>query len=708
MVNPDNPKRTDDLSAYAVWCIALLVAAITAFVYLPSISNGWVNWDDPVDILENRRIHSFNASSIEWAFTNAHNGNWIPFNWLSHALVCHFYDLDPKIHHSVNLIFHALNALLAFFLFLSILNLAADLNRSQKPGSSQSIRTIIVAAMGALLWSLHPLHVESVAWITERKDTCSQFFILLSLLSYLLFASRDSKRGRWFILCLISFVISLLFKPMAVTLPVVLLILDWYPLNRIRFSGPHFFSAHSRLFLEKLPFFALSLLFGVIAIIAQGGAIMPIDRVPFDFRIMNAFHSIAFYLQKMFLPAGLVPLYPISTPSELTFSAQYIFSALIVIVITVSVFIAGLRRYPHALSAWLFYLVTLAPVLGILQVGRQAAADRYTYLPCLGLSLLLVAGAFSLQQALARSVVIIKKFKPVFLLTAACIAYLGALCAEQIGVWKDSVTLWEHQIENYPGASHIAHSNLARAYRTAGRLDDSIAAYRTANSIQPVHAYSIDGLGCAFLEKDLVDEAILEFKKSIAKDPEYALAHRNLWFAYRKKGMQKEALISIRKAIDLQPDYADAHSNLGLSLMGFGRLDGAVDAFQKALSLDPGNPDMIGNLATAYMNQNRLDKAAALYLKAMNDDDDNINNYMNLALIYLKQRKPDEAAAVIMKALAIDPMRAEIHQLLGEAHELSGRIAQAASSYENALQLDRNFMPALKGLSRCRKKKGKQ
>ena len=686
-----DPSAADHRSGsrgLVLFLAGLCVAAIVVLVYLPSLSNAFVNWDDPVDIVKNPHVHTLDAPSVKWMFTETLNGNWIPLNWLSHAVVCHFFGLDPTAHHAANVALHGINAFLVFLLFAAIL----QLGRREVSRRDSSIWYIIAAAVGALFWAIHPLHVESVAWVTERKDVGSTLFFLLSLFCYLRYATADRGRATAYTLTLLFFILSLLFKPMAVTLPVVLLLLDGWPLGR-------FSAGLRRLLLEKIPFLLVAILSGIVAIAAQGGAVAAVAKVPLGFRVMNAFHSIIFYIIKMIVPVDLAPIYPITDPSGTATSLPYVGAALGVVAIT-AVCVLLWRRGKRAVPvAWCFYLATLGPVIGILQVGVQAAADRYTYLPTLSLSLL--AGAL----LVAPRTVLRRPVGTRLSLVALCV--LGAtlcgfafLCVGQIGVWKNSIALWEHQVSVYPDESERAYSNLGRAYAELGRTDDAVDAYRRAMAIDTPHARTHDALGCALLDRDDTDGAIAEFRLAIAKDRAYAEPWRNLAIALVRKGEFDEALNAVRRALQINPRFSEAWFSVGNAFLAANRLAEAADAFGNALDMDGHNPAYLTNLATTRMRQNSLDEAIRLFIRVLDANPRDARALRNLGLAYLKKGQVTQAIPHLARAAELEPAEPPNHQLLGEALEQSGQKQKAIAAYQNAIAAHEAFAAAHASLTR--------
>jgi hypothetical protein len=524
--------------------LALFLAVFLS--YLPVFHNGFVNWDDPEAIKENPLIRDFGLSSLQGMFSTFHTGNWIPLDWLSLALDYQIGGLNPVVYHLNNLLLHGFNTVLFFFLAYRILGLAWKNHDPAVQGLSKG-RSLAAASLAALLFGLHPIHVESVAWATERKDVLCGFFYLLSLGAYLRWAGAAEGRRAKAALCLAFFVLAVMAKPMAVTLPAAMLVLDVWPLGRLP-------AAWRTALLEKIPFFLAALVFSALAVAAQAqwGALSPQGNLGLPFRAMNAFHSLAFYLGKMILPVHLLPYYPL-VPGSGAFSLRNLGAALVVALVSWVCFSAR-RTRPYWGAAWLFYLAALAPVLGVLQVGDQAAADRYTYLPSLGPCLLLGTWA------------VLSLRKNIFLVFLVCLMAaggLGTLTWRQTGLWKDSVTLWESAAKAHPDDSQIIHSNLANAYRAAGRPDDAVAEYDRAIAIGPPKAFPHDGKGVALLDKGLAEEAIREFQAAVALDPQDLPAHRHLFLLYQKLGRNQEAEEEFQEAARLAPGSDGAEPNPG-------------------------------------------------------------------------------------------------------------------------------------------------
>lgn len=679
----------------ALWIVALPIVLLTLLVYLPALDNQFVNWDDPQVILDNRYIRSITSESLEWMFTSFNTGNWIPLTRLSHAMAFSLFGPNPKMHHLVNVALHGLNTLVVFYLFSAVLKLAGRNSRNDADSPAKRYH-VEAAALGALVFGLHPLHVESVAWVAERKGLLCELFFILSLLSYLRYVDKETHGIAELGTCLFFFILALMSKPMAVSLPVVLLILDGWPLNRLK-------GKISFVFLEKVPFFVVSFIFGVIAIKAQAssGAMVATDIVSPGFRVMNAFHSIIFYLSKLLLPINLVPFYPIVNPAGSAFSGANLFCAVLVIFISgVCVFYA-FKKQSYLLAAWLYYLITVGPVLGILQVGSQAAANRYAYLPTLSITLLLAQGIvfliFTLKWRSKTEWVV----KPALVvMVAGGLIFYGSITVKQIKVWHNSVSLWEHVIRSFPDVSNIAHTNLANAYREAGRYNDAVNEYKRGLAIALPHPYTLNGLGCVYLDRGQVDKAIEAFERAVDLDSGYATAYRNLWFAYNRCGMAKEALAAVQKAIQLDPDFGAAYSNLGISLGNLGKSEESEQAFLKAVALEPDNPEFLANLATTYQRAGRLDEAIELYQKAVKKNPRNPIYLMNLGNTYLSKERFKPAMILFNTVINLEPKNSLAYAKLGETQEKVGDVYEAVKSFRNALELNPEMVQAYLGLAR--------
>jgi tetratricopeptide (TPR) repeat protein len=541
-------------------------------------------------------------------------------------------------------------------------------------------KALIAGIVTALLFGIHPVHVESVAWVSERKDVLSAFFFLLSVLAYLKYtSSRDSKRSISYGACLLLFTMALMSKPMAVTLPVVLLILDYYPLGRLSLEGG--LKGARWLLLEKVPFFVLSLLSSLITLWTQHAdeALQILEVYPLMVRILVALRAYAFYIYKMALPIDLAPLYPYPVPIG-DFAIEYIASFIILIVIT-SFCLWSLKRDRLFLAIWFYYLITLIPVIGIIQVGRQAAADRYTYLPSLGLFLLagLAAGAaFEISSK--------KLYRTAIIATLVILSgVLANKTVKQTAIWQDSITLWSYEIKLFPDRVPLAHNNLGLAYAKLGRADKAIEEFKEALRIYPNYEGAHNNLGNAYYNQGRIDEAIVEYEETIRLKPDFVGAHYNLGRTYYDKGRMDEAIREYEETIRLKPDFADAHNNLGLVHFNQGQIFKAIEEYRIALRLSPDAPEPHYNIGNAYYNQGRIDEAVEEFIKTLELNPEHPNN---LGTAYARQGRMDEAIEEYKEAIRLNPGLANAHFNLALAYKQRGLKADAIREFEEYLRLN--------------------
>ena len=502
--------------------LAATLAILTFLVYLPALRNEFVNWDDGPYVFANPHIRSMDGNFFKWAFLEFHIMNWHPLTWISHALDYALWGLNPLGHHLTNIMLHALNTFVVVVVAMKLLE--AFKERSSRSGQSflSNNRALLIAAgIAGLLFGLHPVHVESVAWVAERKDLLCALFFLMSVMTYVKYAGSRQSEGeakdetggknfltnRQYLLSLGFFVLALMSKPMAVTLPAVLLILDWNPFNRIR-SLKTFWAAS----VEKLPFLALSLISSVLTVFAQrsGGALELMEIVPLSTRLLVAVHSLIAYLGKMLWPLDLIPFYPYPRTVSLL-SPEYFGVVALVIGITIFCVVKAKKKQTVWLSVWSYYCVTLAPVLGIIQVGGQAMADRYTYLPSLGPFLLMGLGAAWVWGKIETS------WKRGLIATAAFMVFLSLsfMTFQQIGRWKNDVDLWNYVIEQEGHDVLFAYFKRGQAFALRGQYEKAIEDYNTVISLN-VEEYSKAYIerGLTYLQAGQADLAVADLKKA--------------------------------------------------------------------------------------------------------------------------------------------------------------------------------------------------
>lgn len=566
--------------------IALLLALTTLLVYLPAARDGFINFDDQTYVTENSVVQNgLTWAGIKWAFITGHGSNWHPVTWLSHMTDCELFGLNPGGHHLVSVLFHAANAALLFGLWFRLTG------------------RLWPAAFVAALFAWHPLHVESVAWVAERKDVLSTFFALLTLLSYTRFVqnsevgsqkSETARIGfqisdlqppasRFYWLALIFFALGLMSKPMLVTLPCVLLLLDYWPLRRV--SGDKWqVSGALRLTIEKWPFFLLTAASSVVTFLVQsqqgGNAVASLEMVPLHYRFYNTLISYGRYLLKTIWPVDLAVIYPL--PEHVAWmNAAAAVSAAGLLLISWLVWRGG-RACPYLLVGWLWFLGTLVPVIGLVQVGSAALADRYTYFPLIGIFIAVTLGIGDLADrwripkmglAVAGALVL-----------AACLA----LTENQLRYWRDSETLFAHALA-VTEDNHVAHVDLGAALEQKGKLNEALAQYRAAEKLAPELYHIHNNLGNLLDTLHQPEAALAEYREAIRRNPGLAFLHNGAGTVLAELGRYPEALAEFTNAIRLDPAFAAPHARMGDTLLKQGRDAEAVVQFNESVKLEPMN-----------------------------------------------------------------------------------------------------------------------
>ena len=546
--------------------ISLFLIVITFAVFWQVNRHEFVNYDDNVYILENHHVQAgLTVKGVGWAFTSFYASNWHPLTWLSHMLDCELFGLNPKWHHLTNLIFHLANTVLLFLL----------LNRMTG--------ALWKSAFVGILFALHPLHVESVAWVAERKDVLSTFFWMLTLWAYIRYFEQPGL-GKY-IITLLLFMSGLMSKPMLVTLPLVLLMLDYWPLDRLK----HLSSSNTsittpwipiafRLVLEKIPLIVLAAASSAITIFAQqqGNTVMSLEALPLGMRVANALVSYVTYIWKTIRPVGLAVFYPHPDMHAICKVAGA-GSLLLCIFIIV---LCSARRRPYLAVGWLWYFITLAPVIGLVQVGAQAMADRYTYIPIIGLFIII---AWGIPDILASW-----RYKKQILIisTGLVISTVTVLTFFQLQNWKNNFTLFKHALRVTDG-NYLAHTNLGAALVGQGKLDEGITHYNRALEIKPDYALANYNLGVALDRKGDLQQAITHYENAIHSRPDYVKAHSNLGVALARQRKFDIAISHFSAALDIEPDIAEAHFNLGRCLAISGKIDKAIAHFAEVVRIRP-------------------------------------------------------------------------------------------------------------------------
>jgi len=622
---------------------ALALFAVTAAVYAGVVRNDFVDWDDNQYLYQNAHIQHLDKQSLRWMFTTFHASNYHPLTWLSHALDVQLWGLNPHLHHLTSALLHALNTVLVFLLARRLL---AVRRADREEAASATGPPLGVAAVAALLFGLHPVHVESVAWAAERKDVLCALFFLLALLAYLRYATASERRARWYVLTVVCFVLALLAKPMAVTLPVVLLLLDGYPLGRLRRGG------RLRVGMEKIPLFLISGASSVVTFLAQshGGAVMPIDKLPIATRLLNAVYGLAFYQGKLVVPRAFSPLYEYPQDFDL---AGHILA--FVVVATITAVTVGLwrRGRPLLLTCWLYFVITLLPVIGIVQVGRQMAADRYLYLP--GLSSCLLGGlGVGWLWARWRGEPIGARARTVVAAAVVGVCLVLAIqTVRQVAAWRDDETLWRFAVSRQPNRAFLARCHLFGQYGKRGDLPKAVAMYEELLALAPDFAEGMNQMGIVFADAGRPDLAIREFQRGLKADPKSASLHGNIARVYLVTRDVAAAEAEAKKAIELWPEYALGHRFLGEAYLMQFRTEEAIRSLEASLKYDRESDTAYVNLGLAYGRVGRLEDAIRAYQEAARVAPDKGSIPYQAARLYYQLGKVAEARAACQRAVAL-------------------------------------------------------
>jgi protein O-mannosyl-transferase len=606
---PPATKREPWISGWPGIC--LLLAVVTLVVWWPVVHCDFLNCDDPDYFTSNPRVQTgLTWANMGWAFTTGFASNWHPLTWLSLMLDAELSGKGPIGPHFTNLLFHTANTVLLFLLLRRLTCLREDASARQ---AAATWRSALVAA----LFALHPLHVESVAWVSERKDVLSTFFGLLSLLAYTNYAQRLSKTGKSafhsrlptsnYFLALFFFALGLMAKPMLVTLPLVMLLLDFWPLERMSGAGRRA-PRVGHLVLEKSPFFVLSAVSCVVTIIVQqkGGAVAALVKIPMTSRMENAFVSYGRYLGKTFWPDNLAVLYP----HPIHWGAgPVVLSLMLFTGLSVAAVWFG-RKFPFALTGWFWFVVTLVPVMGLVQVGLQSMADRYAYLPLIGVFVVLVWGLDVVRVGwlVPRSLII----SLAMIVLIAC----AVRTRDQLRYWQNAETLFRHTLavthDNY-----LAYNNLGTWLSKEGRTAEALDCFHQALNINPDSSEVRYNLGNAFLQLGDWDGAIDNYRRALQITPGQADILDNLGLALAAKRQYAGAITNFEAALKVKPDYADAHNNLAAVFFIEQRFNEAAQHYREALRQMPDDPRIYANLGDTLVRLGQISEAAKCYQEAL-------------------------------------------------------------------------------------------
>ena len=564
--------------------ISLLLVAAILIAYWQVKNFDFICFDDKPYVTENHHVRAgLTIKGFTWAFTTFHVSNWHPLTWLSHMADCELYGLNPMGHHWTSLQIHIANTLLLFFILQYM--------------TGALWRSAFVAA----LFALHPLHVESVAWVAERKDVLSAFFGMLALLSYCRYAKQPSLAG--YLLTILFFSMGLMAKPMLVTLPFLLLLLDFWPLERFRSATV------SRLVLEKIPLFVPVVISSCLTFMAQqsSGAVKPLESFSLTVRIANAFVSYASYVVKAIWPHNLTVFYP---HSGNTLPLWQVFGAILLVGGASVLAIRSLKKYPYIAVGLFWYLGTLVPVIGLIQVGDQAMADRYTYIPLIGLFIIVSWGFSDLLTNWRYRKIVLTLFAVIILSVLAVSTFF------QLGYWRSSVALFERAV-SITENNCLAHNNLGAALLEKGNHDKAVLHIKESLRIEPGCKAALYNLGAALSYQGKLDEAVLHYNDVLKINPEDAIVHNNLADVLSVQGKLDEAVLHYNEALKIDPDYAGAHGGFGSLLAKRKKYKEAMFHFTEAIRINPDYAEAYNNIGVIFSRLNKFKEASTFFSKAI-------------------------------------------------------------------------------------------
>ncbi len=672
--------------------IYFILVLVTACVFWQVSSFDFVRYDDDKYVTENRHVQAgLTRGDIAWAFQSVYANNWHPLTWLSHMLDCQLFAMNPAGHHLINLFFHIINTLLLFFLLKRMTDLPW--------------RSAFVAA----LFAIHPLHIESVAWVAERKDVLSTLFFMLTIWAYIRYVERPAIYR--YLAILLFFALGLMSKPMLVTMPFVLLLLDFWPLGRLRLDGTalrrepgdmtvmgHGTGKRSimGLIIEKIPLFILSAASVCITLFAQWSGIAPIVSLPFAARISNALVSYVSYIGKMVWPQDLAVLYPY--PDAIP-AWQIGFSLLLLILIT-AIAVRLRKRYPYAITGWLWYLGTLVPVIGLVQVGYQSMADRYTYLPMIGL---FISIAWIVPDLLAH-----RRFHRLALAVLAVCAIAALMTASlfQIRYWQNSTTLFARALV-VTRSNAVIETNMGASLAEQGKFGEAITHYQEALRIRPDDFEARYNLANALARQGKPEEAVSHYAGILQTQPDSAAVHNNMGIALSQLGRTGEATDHFREALRIKPDFQDAGSNLEKALMGQAKMKKPAPEKVAIQPADPNSAEGQLRMGLSLFQEGKAHEAIPRFEEALRLNPKLAAAHVSLGLIMAQKRNLDKAIEHFRKALKIKPDIAEVHNSLGVALTYKGALDEAVEHFETALKINPKFAKAHNGLAVALAQKGK-
>ena len=672
--------------------ISFFLILVTAVVFWQVSSFDFVRYDDDKYVTENRHVQAgLTTGGVAWAFISVYANNWHPLTWLSHMLDYQLFAANPAGHHITNLFFHIINTLLLFFIL--------------KRMTGFPWRSAVVA----VLFAVHPLHIESVAWVAERKDVLSTLFFMLTVWAYVRYVERPGINR--YLQIPLFFALGLMSKPMLVTMPFVLLLLDFWPLGRLQREGSLFNTdvsdrkavgngkenrSNLGLIIEKIPLFILSAVSICVTLYAQWSGIAPLESLPVSTRVSNALASYISYMGKMIWPHDLAVFYPYME----NIPPWQVGGAILLLILITAIAVRLRRPNPYVIVGWLWYLGTLVPVIGLVQVGNQSMADRYTYLPMIGL---FIAIAWIVPDMLARW-----RFHRIALsvLATCVIAALITVSLFQLGFWQNSFTLFARALAVTKN-NVVIETNMGATLAEQGKFREAITHYQEALRIKPNDFEAGYNLANALAKQGKLEEAVSRYAGILQVRPDAAAAHNNMGIALSQLGRTDEAIDHFQEAVRIKPDFQDAGSNLETALMRRTRTEKPV---LEKVAIQPADPNSAeGQLRTgmSLFQEGKPDAAVLRFEEALRLNPNLVAAHVSLGLIMAQKRNFDEAIDHFRKALKIKPDIAETHNSLGVALTYKGALDEAIEHFETALKINPRFAKAHNSLAVALVQKGK-
>ena len=658
--------------------IFLLLATMTFTAYWQVRHHDFVNYDDTLYVTENPHVTAgFTVDGVKMAFTDIRTGNWHPVTLLSHMLDCQLFGLNPGPHHLSNLFFHIINALLLFHI---LYRTTGDLWPSS-----------FVSA----LFALHPLHVESVAWVSERKDVLSTFFLLLTIWNYIIFIKH--KMNSRYLAIHFFFILGLMAKPMLVTLPFLLLLLDFWPLRRLGkfdlFNNNRISTSAIRpvydLIREKYLLFFISSVFCIITYITQksAGAVGSIEKFPFDLRLGNALVSYTNYIVKMVWPSGMAVFYP---HPEIIPVWESSLSFIVLVLLTV-LSLRFARNYPYFIVGWLWYLFTLLPVIGLIKVGLQAMADRYTYIPLVGLFIIFSWGMYDLMSA--------KRIKVIgfWIISIIVLSIFSILSWKQIKYWENTETLYQQALD-VTDNNYFIHVALGNELDKQGKLTEANSHYREAIRIKPNFATAHNQIAQFLAKQEKYDEAMYHFKEAIRIKPDFAEAYYYLGYIFEQQGRLNSAILQYKTALRINPNYGKAHNSLGTLFYKLENLEKSVLHYQKAVNILPYNADWHFNLGITLLALGKKNAAVNHFLTVLDINSADYIAHFEIGNVMFSLRNFVKANYHYSEALKIKPDHAETHNNMGAVLVKTGKTGEAIAHFKEALRINPEYTGAYNNL----------